>query len=913
MDPLKVCDLFEESVQISHDDITFALNPGEVDEPEEANQVLLGKIISRHKYGKAAIQGSLKLSWNAISGWKWKEIRDGIIQFTFARREDALNVLARRSWFVCGALIVIMPWPAWLSPAEVRFDKTPMWVHIESIPPFYWNLSNLKELAAKASPVYELPQGIEDAIGMSTLRFRATIDINKPLFSGFFLRRQRLKDLWLQYKYERLPKLCFKCGVLTRDQSVCFKSPTVIKDENGNFYPMFGVWLKSDATEKSTFSSPLAKWFQDWVLQKRLCQDPILRNQMKVHKAIRNGEEAEIRECRRQYPGKKRIVTDDEVIAGDAQPEVVITQLPLVYLPGIEEIAPFGNNSKLVSIQDLQDAAEQYAAAQVAKKKLAADGDLDSPSTLQTATTMGTGGNNTSLVEASPCNSKSTQADIHFEKSVGKLIPNVAENQSRSNMSSPSDESLGPKHSILGTQAQFIDWPSNACWAQPKARDLLMGALTVDKFHREPTLFNPIIDIEDFKVDEHLNGPRKRKASDGLVFRPNTKPNSPPNSTNPSRDLLQQSSAIDTTSPSSNNKIASDKALEKEESCLIGILPDIPIKGSYSPGSNEVEKPPAKRGRGKSKISGNPVEEGTRKRRGRPPKNHSPLAATPKSFKGRKNSKSKLGGNTTTFNHWEDRPFDLKCKVQSSSKFLIMAEISSDPPGINWLLLGTYGPPTRSEKEQSGFTWVPILLLGDMNGTLNDSECFNYNGNASQYAFDFRRMVHRAGLIDLGYLGPSFTWAKGGRNSNGGGALKRARLDRGLASTDWRLLFPNAIVNHLTASESDHRLLLLDTVGGVRCKGQQFKYENMWARDPRSFWVVKDVWKGRRHVNPMLNFHRKVKDTGKKLGNWNKTQFTHLSRQIQIAKSNLQQAERNDLLEEENEDIIFTEIRGQFE
>ncbi|KAM6555050.1 hypothetical protein CsatB_015812 [Cannabis sativa] len=843
MDPSKVCDLFEESVQISHDDITFALNPGEVDEPEEANQVLLGKIISRHKYGKAAIQGSLKLSWNAISGWKWKEIGDGIIQFTFARREDALNVLARRPWFVCGALIVIMPWPAWLSPAEVRFDKTPMWVHIESIPPFYWNLSNLKELAAKASPVYELPQGIEDAIGMSTLRFRATIDINKPLFSGFFLRRQRLKDLWLQYKYERLPKLCFKCGVLTHDQSVCFKSPTVIKDEHGNFYPMFGVWLKSDATEKSTFSTPLAKWFQDWVLQKRLCQDPILRNQMKVHKAIRNGEEAEIRECRRQYPGKKRIVTDDEVIVGDAQPEVVITQLPLVYLPGIGEIAPFGNNSKLVSLQDLQDAAEQYAAAQATKKKLAADGDLGSSSMLQSATTMGTSGNITPSAEASPCNSKSTQADIPFEKSMGKSNPNVAENQSHANKSSPTDETLGPKHSILGTQAQCIDWPSNACWAQPKARDLLMGALTVDKFHREPTLFNPIIDIEDFKVDEHLNGPRKRKASDGLVFRPNTKTYSPSISTNPPRDI-QQSSAIDTTSPSCNNKITPGKASEKEESCSIGTLSAIPIKGSYSPGSNEGGKPPAKRGRGKSKTHGNPVEEGTTKRRGRPPKN-SPLAATPKSFK------------------------------------------------------GTYGPPTRLEKEQFWVhmgdialnSQVPILLLGDMNGTLNDSECFNYNGKASQYAFDFRRMVQRAGLIDLGFLGPTFTWAKGGRNSNGGGALKRARLDRGLASTDWRLLFPNAIVNHLAASESDHRPLLLDTVGGVRCKGRPFQYENMWARDPRSFWVVKDVWKDRRHVNPMLNFHRKVKDTRKKLGNWNKTQFTHLSRQIQTAKSNLQQAE----------------------
>ncbi|XP_060957559.1 uncharacterized protein LOC133029100 [Cannabis sativa] len=275
MDPSSISTLFEDSIQISPDEITFSLNPGEVDEPQEANKVLLGKIISKHKLGKAAIQGSLNLSWKAIKGWKWKEIETGLLQFTFNKRDDAMNVLARRPWFVCGALLVIMPWPTWLTPAEVRFDKTPIWVKVESIPPFYWNLSNLKEIA---SNVHELPPGIEDAVGLSTLRFRATIDLNKPIFSGFFLRRQKLKDLWIQYKYEKLSKLCFKCGLLTHDQSMCFKSPTVVKDDKGNYYPMFRIWLKSDAQEKSTFTTPRAKWFQDWILQKQLGRDPVLRN-----------------------------------------------------------------------------------------------------------------------------------------------------------------------------------------------------------------------------------------------------------------------------------------------------------------------------------------------------------------------------------------------------------------------------------------------------------------------------------------------------------------------------------------------------------------------------------------------------------------------------------------------------------
>ncbi|KAF4358457.1 hypothetical protein G4B88_020135 [Cannabis sativa] len=87
--------LLNSGLNSRHDELTFILNPCEVDELQESNRVLLGKIISKHRFGKAAIQGSLKMSWHAIKGWKWKEIEGGLIQFNFANRDDAMNVLAR--------------------------------------------------------------------------------------------------------------------------------------------------------------------------------------------------------------------------------------------------------------------------------------------------------------------------------------------------------------------------------------------------------------------------------------------------------------------------------------------------------------------------------------------------------------------------------------------------------------------------------------------------------------------------------------------------------------------------------------------------------------------------------------------------------------------------------------------------
>ncbi|KAF4348893.1 hypothetical protein F8388_001733 [Cannabis sativa] len=273
-------DLFKDSVQVTTNELTLNLNPGEVDLPEEHI-------------------------------WRWEEREDGLLQFTFHSTTDADNVLLRRLWLVCGYLLVLMPWPSWLTPSEVKFDQTPIW--------------NIERNFERGS------------FGMGTVRFRATVDLSKPLFSGFFLWRLGLKDLWVQYKYERLPKMCFKCGILT-DDKFCFKNLTVIKNGEGAFFPMYGVWMDEEAKESSPFQQPLPKWFNDWIVNKKALKDPKFRNQLKNQCIIQQAEASECRELRLQYLGKRRLakeVVEERPESG----EVVLNQKVLPDPPSIEDVS----------------------------------------------------------------------------------------------------------------------------------------------------------------------------------------------------------------------------------------------------------------------------------------------------------------------------------------------------------------------------------------------------------------------------------------------------------------------------------------------------------------------------------------------------------------------------------------------
>ncbi|KAF4400687.1 hypothetical protein G4B88_001242 [Cannabis sativa] len=911
-------DLFEESVQVSVEDITCDLHPGEVDPPNEPCKVILGKLFCHTRLGRKAIQGSLNNAWASISGWSWKEREDGLLQFSFRTSFDAENVLLRRPWLVCGYLLVLMPWPSWLTPEEVKFDHTPIWVRLKSIPPFYWNKTNLQEMAGKVSKVYELPRHIEKnfergSFGMGTLRFRATVELSKPLFSGFFLWRTGIKDLWLQYQYEKLPRICYKCGLMTHEHKFCFKTPAVIKNTKGEFFPMFGNWMAKDAIERSPFTLPLPKWFSEWIVNQKAAKDEKMRQLLKNQRLSLQIECADSRELRTQYPGKRRqveTVVETRVSSG----ELVINRYPAVTLPGIGEVTPFENTANLIVEKILPDLPPLEVIRTMQKKKdvpscsgtkivSAKTGTRHaiphSPSDHQDAESLGDATEEETIIEAPNLIAVGTQAAKDENDKLEGAKGEIAQVEQNNTMKSPrklgSGLGLGldPK-SPFGTQAHIMEYPSKECW--DLAFNQLLGAQTVDKFHREPTLFNPILDIEEIRCYEANQGPRKRKATNGFYMLPK-------------KDDESRFQQEDEQRVSPRNEETMDSPLPCSHS-------------GFSPGSMEKDNSRRRRGRPRKNSAFVPKPTEPTRKRGRPTK-EAMLAMKPKSFKKESDNKRKNKVSKHYCNSWDTASVELaidlnnhfvfmdgsyvppdglaggfgvvwrngmKGTVMSEDKNLINVLIESEPPGTPWNLLGVYGPPSIMGREvfwnRIGDLILnntnPTVIIGDLNGTLADNENLHYSNwrNPARYSFDLRRMVARTGMIDLGSQGGKFTWFQKLKATSGGCGLKRARLDRALASIEWRLLYPNAITHVLSAATSDHRPILLDMNGGTNCNRTYFKYELMWGRDPKCYWVVKNAWKEKLHQHPMINFYRKLKNTKDQLARWNRIQFKLIGNQM---------------------------------
>lgn len=76
----------------------------------------------------------------------------------------------------------------------------------------------------------------------SFMRIRVLIDVRMPLKRKMKIRKGNSDDIWVDFRYERLPTFCFFCGIIGHSDRAC---ETYFELRNQNVEKMYGVWLKA--------------------------------------------------------------------------------------------------------------------------------------------------------------------------------------------------------------------------------------------------------------------------------------------------------------------------------------------------------------------------------------------------------------------------------------------------------------------------------------------------------------------------------------------------------------------------------------------------------------------------------------------------------------------------------------------
>lgn len=203
------------------------------------SQVIANKIVNREAFKK-----TMSAAWKP-EGWvKFKEVGKNRMLVDFQLEKDKTKVMLGRPWSFDRMLVCLQEFDGTSPLKEILFSSEVFWVQIHNMP---W-ASMTKEVGLQIGQgLGEVLEVEVDSNGMGWgqfMRIKVVVNINLPLSRGRFLSVEG-RQIWLPFKYERLPLFCFQCGVIKHGKQGCtWMSGSSQDPAEGE--SQFGPWLRTN-------------------------------------------------------------------------------------------------------------------------------------------------------------------------------------------------------------------------------------------------------------------------------------------------------------------------------------------------------------------------------------------------------------------------------------------------------------------------------------------------------------------------------------------------------------------------------------------------------------------------------------------------------------------------------------------
>ena len=120
---------------------------------------------------------------------------------------------------------------------------TTFWIQIHNLP-FQLLTVEAALSIGETIGIVSRPKDLGEMKGGNFMRVRVEVDIIKPLCGGRKISWDQSSEGWVVFMYERLPNICYCCGIVSHDDKDCLlwlNSKGALQIEEQQFKP----WIRA--------------------------------------------------------------------------------------------------------------------------------------------------------------------------------------------------------------------------------------------------------------------------------------------------------------------------------------------------------------------------------------------------------------------------------------------------------------------------------------------------------------------------------------------------------------------------------------------------------------------------------------------------------------------------------------------
>ena len=169
--------------------------------------IIVAKFFTKRALNMDAIASTFQPLWRSKNGFKVKNMGNHIVLFIFDNKREVETIIENKPWSFDKHLMVLQRYDKDTPFEELQFNYTSVWVQVHDISIRFMNQKVAARICNQVGTVIKKQEA--EGEGGSFMRVRIRVDITIPLSRGRMVSLGEGKEIWVSFKYERLPNICY--------------------------------------------------------------------------------------------------------------------------------------------------------------------------------------------------------------------------------------------------------------------------------------------------------------------------------------------------------------------------------------------------------------------------------------------------------------------------------------------------------------------------------------------------------------------------------------------------------------------------------------------------------------------------------------------------------------------------------